>query len=121
MLLSAGGLRTKGFEILAIGGMGIRGRGNESQASQAGLWQLGGGILGFTGFLLAAWQLAFASACGGGVLRLQTAATPLGTPHAQRKGIWKLNGVREVMTMAMATGSEDDGGGHDSSDDVGQW
>ena len=39
----------------------------------------------------------------------------------QRKGIWKLNGVREVMTMAMATGSEDDGGGHDSSDDVGQW
>ena len=40
---------------------------------------------------------------------------------AQRKGIWKLNGVREVMTMAMATGSEDDGGGHDSSDDVGQW
>ena len=96
--------------------------GNESQASQAGLWQLGGGILGFTGFLLAAWQLAFASACGGGsVLRLQTAATPFGTPHAQRKGIWKLNGVREVMTMAMATGSEDDGGGHDSSDDVGQW
>ena len=108
MLLSAGRLRTKGFEILAIGGI----RGNESQASQAGLWQLGGGILGFTGFL---------SACGGGVLRLQTAATPLGTPHAQRKGIWKLNGVREVMTMAMATGSEDDGGGHDSSDDVGQW
>ena len=107
MLLSAGRLRTKGFEILAIGGI----RGNESQASQAGLWQLGGGILGFTGFLLAA--------CG--VLRLQTAATPLGTPHAQRKGIWKLNGVREVMTMAMATGSEDDGGGHDSSDDVGQW
>ena len=117
MLLSAGRLRTKGFEILAIGGI----RGNESQASQAGLWQLGGEILGFTGFLLAAWQLAFASACGGGVLRLQTAATPLGTPHAQRKGIWKLNGVREVMTMAMATGSEDDGGGHDSSDDVGQW
>ena len=117
MLLSAGRLRTKGFEILAIGGI----RGNESQASQAGLWQLGGGILGFTGFLLAAWQLAFASACGGGVLRLQTAATPFGTPHAQRKGIWKLNGVREVMTMAMATGSEDDGGGHDSSDDVGQW
>ena len=73
MLLSAGRLRTKGFEILAIGGI----RGNESQASQAGLWQLGGGILGFTGFLLAAWQLAFASACGGGgVLRLQTAATP---------------------------------------------
>ena len=55
------------------------------------------------------------------MLRLQTAATPSGTPHAQRKGIWKLNGVREVMTMAMATGSEDDGGGHDSSDDVGQW
>ena len=40
---------------------------------------------------------------------------------AWRKRIWKLNGVREVMTMAMATGSEDDGGGHDSSDDVGQW
>ena len=46
MLLSAGRLRTKGFEILAIGGI----RGNESQATQAGLWQLGGGILGFTGF-----------------------------------------------------------------------
>lgn len=40
---------------------------------------------------------------------------------AWRKRTRKLNGVREVMTMAMATGSEDDGGGHDSSDDVGQW
>ena len=110
----------KGYEILAIGGMeGIRG--NESQASQAGLWQLASGslVVAFTRLLLAAWQLAFASTCGGGVL--QTAATPLGTLHAQRKGMWKLNGVREVMTMAMATGSEDDGGGHDSSDDVGQW
>ena len=41
--------------------------------------------------------------------------------HTRNARIWKLNGVREVMTMAMATGSEDDGGGHDSSDDVGQW
>ena len=53
VLLSAGRLRTKGFDILAIGGIG----GNESQATQAGLWQLGGEILGFTGFLVAAWQL----------------------------------------------------------------
>ena len=76
--------------------------------SQGFFWQLG------------SWH-SLARAAGGGVLRLQTAATPVGTPHAQRKEIWKLNGVREVMTMAMATGSEDDGGGHDSSDDVGQW
>ena len=54
-------------------------------------------------------------------MRRQRVAVADGGNAAQRKGIWKLNGVREVMTMAMATGSEDDGGGHDSSDDVGQW
>ena len=77
---------------MAIGGI----RGNESQATQAGLWQLGGGIL-----------------------RLHRVSC--GSMAAWRKRTRKLNGVREVMTMAKATGSENDGGGHDSSDDVGQW
>ena len=93
MLLSAGRLRTKGFEILAVGGIG-----NESQASQAGLWQLGGGILGFTGFLLAAWPLAFASACGGGVLRLPVTTLASGDDEGSQSQL--LNHVDCCLTLS---------------------